>query len=350
MPLPRLALLLLGATLAAQAADDASRVRVTFRALSFEGPILGAVYQEGKAFRSFDISSDCFTPEHGYVGPNPLRLDQKQLEEIEEAPETLAARTELNQAQLRIQALAKEMEPLQEQIAALGSDIRERGEKAKPSAPGQLRQLEAQLEELNRRMGALTKAAGQAREKVLNPPPRPARPEPKKPKKEDVAKKPPAPKPEDHANLRPLADVTFPGDGRYLLLILRGPAGSKVNVIDDKEGAFPFGSMQFINLAGVPVEIRFGSATLALKPNGKGVLRAGVANNSYADGEIHTQGDDGLQLGYSMRTFQQDDVRTLYFLMPGEPGSHGVRLKGVEERRMPDAPVKIPDAGTKPGK
>jgi hypothetical protein len=47
-----------------------------------------------------------------------------------------------------------------------------------------------------------------------------------------------------------------------------------------------------------------------------------------------------------MRIFQQDDVRTLYFLMPGEPGSHGVRLKGIEERRPPE---EAPAGGGKSG-
>jgi hypothetical protein len=50
-----------------------------------------------------------------------------------------------------------------------------------------------------------------------------------------------------------------------------------------------------------------------------------------------------------MRIFQQDDVRTLYFLLPTEDGGHGVRLKGVEERRSNEpTPPPVAGPGDKP--
>ena len=62
-----LALLLTGAHLLAQTGE--ARVRVKFRALSFDGPILGAAYLDGKDVRPLDLSADCFTAEQTYVGP-----------------------------------------------------------------------------------------------------------------------------------------------------------------------------------------------------------------------------------------------------------------------------------------
>jgi len=67
-----LVLLLTGAHLLAQTGE--ARVRVKFRALSFDGPILGAAYLDGNDVRPLDLSADCFTAEQTYVGPNPLRL------------------------------------------------------------------------------------------------------------------------------------------------------------------------------------------------------------------------------------------------------------------------------------
>jgi len=342
---PALGLLLACTALGADPASDDGRIRVKFRALSFDEAIIGAGYQAGRDFRPLDISSNCFTAEQSYVGLNPLKFLQKTDGLPEEAPETIAARTELTQTEQRIQALAKEIQAVEERLNPLTSEIRERGAKARSSLPGQIRQLEAELDELGQRMNALSKAANAAREKINNAPARPGKPETKQPKKPDAKPKPVIAKDNDLPPHRPLADVKFPGDGRYLVLLQRTPAGTKASAIDDKEGAFPYGSMQFVNLAGVELEVRFGSNTLALKPNGKGILRPSAGNNTYAEGEIFTKVDDQFLLGYSMRIFQQDDVRTLYFLMPGEPGSHGVRLKGIEERRPPEETPPGPTSG-----
>lgn len=343
---PALGLLLACAAFGADPASDDGRIRVRFRALAFDEAVLGAGYQVGRDFRPLDISSNCFTAEQSYVGLNPLQLVQKTEGLPEEAPETIAARTELTQTEQRIQALAKEIQSVEERLNPLTSEIRERGAKARSSLSGQIRQLETERDELNQRMNALSKAANAAREKINNAPARPGKPETKQPKTPEAKPKPAVAKESDLPPHRPLAEVKFPGDGRYLVLLQRTPTGTKASAIDDKEGAFPYGSMQFINLAGAEVEVRFGNETLALKPNGKGVLRPSVGNNTYAEGEIFTKVDDQFLLGYSMRIFQQEDVRTLYFLMPGEPGSHGVRLKGIEERRPPE---EVPAAGGKSG-
>ncbi len=346
---PALGLLLACTVFGADPASDDGRIRVKFRALALDEAILGAGYQVGRDFRPLDISSNCFTAEQSYVGLNPLQLLQKTEGLPEQAPETIAARTELTQAEQRIQALAKEIQSVEERLNPLTSEIRERGAKARSSLPAQIRQLETERDELSQRMNALSKAANAAREKIYNAPARPGKPETKQPKKPDDKPKPVVAKENDLPPHRPLADVKFPGDGRYLVLIQRTPTGNKASTIDDKEGAFPYGSMQFMNLAGVEVEVRFGNETLSLKPNAKGVLRPSAANNTYAEGEIFTKVDDQFLLGYSMRIFKEDNVRTLYFLMPGEPGSHGVRLKGIEERRQPEAAPTGPIGGGKTG-
>lgn len=327
-----LAPLLLVATLLAQSGEG--RVRAKFRALSFDGPILGAGYLEGKEVRPLDISADCFTAEQSYVGPNPLHL--VLLEEANLAPAPPAA-PDAHQA--KIQALAQELADTQRRLSALTAQNRERGGKA-PPATAEVGLLKAQMDKLNREMAELTQSPPRLPEPLPPVVTAKSHPTPKVKSAAGVANPPaatpgPAPKNERPSH-RPLADFVFPASGRYLLLVHRTANATTINAIDDQEGTFPYGSMQFINLTGGDVEVRFGGRTLALSAKGKGILKPGGGHNTYAEGEIHTKAADGFHLGYSMRIFVQEDVRTLYFLLPVEDGGHGVRLKGIEERRPPE--------------
>lgn len=334
MPRACLALLLAGASLLAQSGE--ARVRVRFRALSFDGAILGAGYLDGRDVRPLDLSSDCFTAEQSYVGPNPLRLVLR--DETAPAAQVVAPPT-MNHAQARMLALSQELETTQRRLGTLTASARERGGKTPVAAGGEVGLLKSRIETLNREMNELAQESAKAAEPTPTPAPAPkARPEPKGKAPNPAGAPVPTPAKPERVAHRPLADFAFPGDGRFLLLVNRTAGGTTVNAIDDQEGAFPFGSMQFINLTGREVEVRFGTKTLPLAAKAKGLVRASAGHNSYAEGEIHTKGADGFHLGYSMRVFQQDDVRTLYFLLPVEDGGHGVRLKGVEERRAPEPP------------
>ncbi|NBV78955.1 MAG: hypothetical protein EBR62_03720, partial [Verrucomicrobia bacterium] len=124
--------------------------------------------------------------------------------------------------------------------------------------------------------------------------------------------------------------------------------GKRVMAIEDKEGSFPFGSYLYINLTGTPVEVRYNGKANAIPPNGRAVINAPVANDTYAQGEIWTPGEDGYQVGYIARTYQQADVRTLFFILPNQGGGHAVNIKGIEERKQPD-PVPDPNAGAGKG-
>jgi hypothetical protein len=117
--------------------------------------------------------------------------------------------------------------------------------------------------------------------------------------------------------------------------------------MEDKEESFPFGSIQYMNLSGRTIEIRYPGKTVTLAASEKGVVPSPAPIGSYAQGEIFTSGDDGYQIGNVVRTYQQAEVRTLFFILPSPNGGHAVKLKGVEERKMPDA---TPDANAKGGK
>ncbi|MEY2751888.1 MAG: hypothetical protein RLZZ550_1859 [Verrucomicrobiota bacterium] len=325
--MPRLYLLLASlfvvGDLCAQSGEP--RIRVQFRALSFEGALLGVGYLDGKEVRPLDLSSDCFTAEQSYAGPNPLRLVVRE----DAAGLPAAAPAVAHPAPSRMLALSQELETVQRRLATLSADARERGGRGKAGADKEIGLLKARSEALNQEMAALAQASTQPLPGNSAPPGAHAKPGARDgPAPAQAAVRPARP---PH---RPLASFAFPGDGRFLLLVHQTAGGTTVNAIDDREGAFPYGSMQFVNLTAGPVEVRFGAKTLALAAKAKGTLRPDAGNTRYAEGEIHARGDDGqLHLGYAMRVFQQDDVRTLYFLLPTEDGGHGVRLKGVEERR-----------------
>jgi len=146
--------LLFAAALFAQSGEG--RVRVKFRALSFDGPILGAGFLEGKDARPLDMSADCFTAEQSYVGPNPLHLVLFDDTAAGPAPEIVAPR---DATQARMQALAAELAEVQRRFSALTAQARERGGKA-PPATGEVSQLKARMETLNRE---ITELAAEAR-------------------------------------------------------------------------------------------------------------------------------------------------------------------------------------------
>ena len=343
MPRPPLLVLLLAAlNLLAQTRDADPVVNVRFRALSLDGAILGVGYLEGQNFKRLDISGDALTAEQSYVGPNPLQFVEPK-GATATAERQLATQTQRD-IRLRLRALAEELEkhqaqPMKAKNGSEGGGGRRLASSSQPKGGGgRTDEILREMEVLNQRLDLIESDLNRATIPTLAAPESAGKP---KAVEKNQAKKPPP--------TQSFASFAFPGDGRYLLLIHRTATCTTINALDDREGAFPYGSMQFLNLTGVDVEVRFGANTLALPTRAKGLLRPTAGPNTYLAGEIHTKGKDGYKLGYSMRIFQQDDVRTLYFLLPVEDGGHGVRLKGIEERRADEpVPPVIGGAGEKP--
>lgn len=342
LPIP---LFFIAASVCAQVKEPLPLIHATFRVLSMEEAILGAGYLEGKDLRRLDISGDAFTAEQSYVGVNPLRL--VDLTEPTAATRRVDAMRQRQEIQAKLQALAQELQGLQSKALKPKNGAENGGGRRLESSP-RLGAGDDRASEIQRTMGMLSQQLELIEGQINGADVTRSEPSEKdaaKPKA-GQARKEELPLPSH----RPLATFSFPGDGRFLLLVHRTAAGTTVNAIDDREGAFPYGSMQFVNLTAGPVEVRFGTKILALTPKAKGTLRPAAGHNSYALGEVHTRGEDGqFHLGYSMRIFQQDDVRTLYFLLPTEDGGRGVRLKGVEDRRAVEpAPPAAGLPGEKP--
>lgn len=350
----------------AQANDPAAKkVDIKFRALSFDAPIMGSGFIDGKEVKRLDISNDFLSGEQSYRGLATIEfvmVDDLQKRAPEVPPEIVAAHGRRSAALERAHKASEEFARLSKLVGQAKSGSREgRAGKVSPAELAEAEAAQAKLSELSKIMMEANKEADDAQTEVNNRQRdhqqaladakaakagkgKAATPAPTKAPGADKGKDPKAP----YVPPTPIASYTFPGDGKYILLFASADKGKRVMAIEDKEGSFPFGSYLYINLTGTPVEVRYNGKANAIPPNGRAVINAPVANDTYAQGEIWTPGEDGYQIGYIARTYQQADVRTLFFILPNQGGGHAVNIKGIEERKQPD-PVPDPNAGAGKG-
>ena len=71
------------------------------------------------------------------------------------------------------------------------------------------------------------------------------------------------------------------------------------------------------------------------------VVSPSALDGTYFEGTIHSlsHSDEKEALSYSFRYFQQNDLRTLYFIIPSTESEGQVVLKGVEDRYRPPEPI-----------
>lgn len=341
---------------------NAAKVSVRFRALAFDAPIIGAGYLDGSTAKRLDISNDFLSGEQTYRGAPTISfvmVDDLTKPAPETPPEILAARSRGTAAQERARKASEEHTRLSALSAKANTGSRE-GQAGKISASelAEAEAAQARLSELSRIMAEANKEADDAQMEVNNRQRdhQQAVAEAKNPKA-GKSKAPTPPPTKAGASDKgkgpsvapaPFATYTFPGDGKYILLFASAGNAKRIMAIEDKEGSFPFGSYLYINLTGKPVEVRYNGNSTPIAPNGRAVINAPVANDTYAQGEVLTPGEDGFQIGYIARTYQQADVRTLFFLLPSDAGGHSINIKGIEERKQPD-PVPDPNAGAAKG-
>ncbi len=350
------------ASLFAQANDPAAKkVDVKFRALSFDAPIIGAGFLDGRDAKRLDISNDFLSGEQTYRGLATIAfvmVDDLVKQAPEVPPEIVAASGRRTAAQERARKASEEYTRLSALSAKATTGSRE-GQAGKTSASdlAEAEAAQAKLSELSRIIAEASKDADDAQTEVNNRQRdhQQALSEAKSAKNakgKAATKAPVAEKGKDpkvpSVPPTPFAAYTFPADGKYILLFASADKGKRIMAIEDKEGSFPFGSYLYINLTGKPAEVRYNGKSTPIAPNGRAVISAPVANDSYAQGEVLTPGEDGYQIGYIARTYQQADVRTLFFLLPSEAGGHSINIKGIEERKQPD-PVADPNAGAAKG-
>lgn len=150
----------------------------------------------------------------------------------------------------------------------------------------------------------------------------------------------------------PLATATLADQSRIILLFVPDGGGHAVKVLRDVEGDFPWGTLRFVNLTGNRVRLVSGGSNVTLDNGADRTVRPSAGHKQYAMTEVLTERADGFARGYMLRTFQEDDLRALYFLLPADPREHTVVIKGVEERKGDErtAPPKPTPVTLKPAK
>lgn len=326
----RLALLLVTAGLGAQGADKTG-VRIRFQALAFDEPILGASYLEGDDLRRIDIPNNAFTREISYQGANTLRfitIDEETLKPKPLSPEMSAATQRLRRAQALTLQASDEQAQITRLLDTLNLQASEKGGKASEGDQARIAALNERLRELSGILAAAAKETEETNLHILRLESAPTAPP-------DPARKRPSAGPRPTST--PTAEYSFQKDGRYLLLFSSAGNGHQILAMDDVEGAFPYGSYQFINLTGKELELRYPGSKRTLKPNARTVVKNPVPDHRYAATEIFTKTDDGHELGLIYRALQQPDVRTLIFLLPVPDEPIALRSKSIEDRRPAEA-------------
>jgi hypothetical protein len=154
----------------------------------------------------------------------------------------------------------------------------------------------------------------------------------------------PPKKPDKDKENTPIAWIdlpTTPGPHHLILLVNPGDPKGGILAIDDAPGTFQYGTIRFYNLCPHPVEIQIPGSRTKIGPKGSTVVRPNAPDGTYFEGAIQSRSaiDDQESLSYSFRYFQQNDLRTLYFIMPSAESEGQVIIKGVEDRYRPPEPA-----------
>lgn len=235
-----------------------------------------------------------------------------------------AAIQRLRRAQAVTLQASEEFAQIARLLDTLNLQTTEKARKPSQADQAQIDALNARLRELSGILTAASRETEEANLLILRLESAPK--ETPKPGKKPPGK---APKPTS----TPTAEHTFQKDGNYLLLFSSGGNGHQILALDDAEGAFPYGSFQFVNLTGRDVEIRYPEHKVALRSNARTVVKNPASDHQYGVAEIRTKADDGYELGHVYRALQQPDVRSLVFLLPIPDEPHAIRSRTIEDRR-----------------
>jgi hypothetical protein len=154
----------------------------------------------------------------------------------------------------------------------------------------------------------------------------------------------PPKKPDKDKENTPIAWIdlpTTPGPHHLILLVNPGDPKGGILAIDDAPGNFQYGTIRFYNLCPHPVEIQIPGSRTKIGSKGSTVVRPNAPDGTYFEGSILSRSaiDDQESLSYSFRYFQQNDLRTLYFIIPSPESEGQVIIKGVEDRYRPPEPA-----------
>jgi len=347
-------------------------VTVKLRALSLDGPILGHGYRKDGKVSPLVIAPDFFTQEFTYHGnPHFELLPLTATINPEDIAKLLARHPTGKPSDLSIKSpfaphtIAKPDGP-KKSLLEVGPDPRKSSDPRKSTDPRASADPTKTLDPIRSgdplksadptksadpvksadpiRSGDSLKASTPEKttgaQKTLSP-------EEKRAKRMaafvPVSVEPPK-KPDKDKENKPIAWIdlpTTPGPHHLILLINPGDPKGGILAIDDAPGTFQYGTIRFYNLCPHPVEIQIPGSRTKIGSKGSTVVRPNAPDGTYFEGAIQSRSaiDDQESLSYSFRYFQQNDLRTLYFIMPSAESEGQVIIKGVEDRYRPPEPT-----------
>ena len=347
-------------------------VTVKLRALSLDGPILGHGYRKDGKVSPLVIAPDFFTQEFTYHGnPHFELLPLTATINPEDIAKLLARHPTGKPSDLSIKSpfaphtIAKPDGP-KKSLLEVGPDPRKSSDPRKSTDPRASADPTKTLDPIRSgdplksadptksadpvksadpiRSGDSLKASTPEKttgaQKTLSP-------EEKRAKRMaafvPVSVEPPK-KPDKDKENKPIAWIdlpTTPGPHHLILLVNPGDPKGGILAIDDAPGTFQYGTIRFYNLCPHPVEIQIPGSRTKIGSKGSTVVRPNAPDGTYFEGAIQSRSaiDDQESLSYSFRYFQQNDLRTLYFIMPSAESEGQVIIKGVEDRYRPPEPT-----------
>ncbi len=340
-------------------------VTVKLRALSLDGPILGHGYRKDGKVSPLVIAPDFFTQEFTYHGnPHFELLPLTATVNPEDIAKLLARHPTGKPSDLSIKSpfaphtIAKPDGP-KKSLLEVGPDPRKSADPRKSTDPRASADPTKTLDPIRSgdplKSADPTKSADPVRstdpirsgdslksntpekttdvQKTLSP-------DEKRKKRQavfvPVSVEPPKKPDKDKENI-PIAWIdlpTTPGPHHLILLVNPGDPKGGILAIDDAPGTFQYGTIRFYNLCPHPVEIQIPGSRTKIGSKGSTVVRPNAPDGTYFEGAIHSRSaiDDQESLSYSFRYFQQNDLRTLYFIIPSPESEGQVIIKGVEDR------------------
>jgi hypothetical protein len=345
-------------------------VTIKLRALSLDGPILGHGYRKDGKVSPLVIAPDFFTQEFTYHGnPHFELLPLTATVNPEDIAKLLARHPTGKPSDLSIKSpfaphtIAKPDGP-KKSLLEVGPDPRKSADPRKSTDPRASADPTKTLDPIRSgdplKSADPTKSADPVRstdpirsgdslksntpekttdvQKTLSP-------DEKRKKRQavfvPVSVEPPKKPDKDKENI-PIAWIdlpTTPGPHHLILLVNPGDPKGGILAIDDAPGTFQYGTIRFYNLCPHPVEIQIPGSRTKIGSKGSTVVRPNAPDGTYFEGAIHSRSaiDDQESLSYSFRYFQQNDLRTLYFIIPSPESEGQVIIKGVEDRyRLPE--------------
>ena len=358
------------ALMASVGAEEKPPVEVTviLRAISLDGPIFGHGYRKDGKISPLVIAPDFFTQEFTYHGnPHFELLPLTATVNPEDIAKLLARHPTGKPSDLSIKSpfaphtIAKPDGP-KKSLLEVGPDPRKSADPRKSTDPRASADPTKTLDPIRSadplKSADPTKSANPVKSAdpirsgdslQANNPEKTAglqktlSPEEKREKRQavflPVSVEPPKKPDKDKENI-PIAWIdlpTTPGPHHLILLVNPGDPKGGILAIDDAPGTFQYGTIRFYNLCPYPVEIQIPGSRTKIGSKGSTVVRPNAADGTYFEGTIHSRSaiDDQESLSYSFRYFQQNDLRTLYFIIPSTESEGQVIIKGVEDRYRP---------------